>query len=85
MKEKFYCIMENTNSYNNELHIFEVHEKSGDVTSRSLCNHIDYSNCKKATNTEWVYDKQNLIQFCAEKENQMCGNCMKVLYGDNNQ
>ena len=34
MKDKFYCVMQNQNSRNNELHIFEVSEKTGDVSIR---------------------------------------------------
>lgn len=84
MKDKFYCVMENPNNPNKELHIFEVNEKSREVVHHSLCNHINYNNCKEPTDVNDAYDKQGLIHFCAKKENQMCGICMSVLYGNNN-
>lgn len=84
MKDKFYCVMQNQNSRNNELHIFKVFEKTGNIACQSLCNRINYINCKEPTNDNNVYDKQGLIRFSAKKEKQMCGICMSVLYGNNN-
>ena len=36
MKDKFYCVMQNQNSRNNELHIFKVFEKTGNVACQSI-------------------------------------------------
>lgn len=46
MKDKFYCVMQNQNSRNNELHIFKVFEKTGNVatiTGNNLFRKISFN------------------------------------------